>query len=367
MRIDPDATPRATDVRWSEPQAGGAPFVDMESGEGDALERLCRADPVFAQRYEGWEELGRGAGACVVRTYQRDLGQDVALKVALHLRPEERRRLASEAQSLMRCGHPCVVHVLGTFSRGVVSWLELEYVEGETLDAELGRLRELRARMPWRAGLEIAACLAEGLAAVHAAGVVHCDVKPSNVLLPRGGHPAAKLADFGIARSVDATIVIEEGVPGTPRYVSPEALQRGVRVGPAGDVYALALTLYQVFSGGLYPFALRDEPTLGEMLDCHAHRAPLPLRLLAPEVPDEVVDAIHQGLHKKPSRRPTAVEIGRVMRDVQARTRPAWASGWEAEQRLRRHDRLASWVKGLGWLALGLAAASGGWLLWSEL
>lgn len=327
-----------------------------EDAPRDLLRALCLADPVFAERYEGWEELGRGTFATVVRTHLRDAGVPVALKIFWRMAPAERRQLRAEAEALMSVAHPAVVRTFAVFARSEPAWFELELVEGTTLGAELRAMKASGERCPLERALEIGACLAEGLAAVHAAGFVHRDVKPDNVLLPRGGQPAAKLGDFGIARSVDATMLLGEEMPGSPKYMCPEAL-RGQGVGPAGDVYALALTLYQLFSGGRYPFALRRQASLAETLDCHRRKAPMPLRTLGLGLPDGVVDVIQHGLDKQPSHRPTATDVARVLRAAQA-GEPA-AGVWAP--RRRRLSLIAALAAGAV-LGGGLVSAAA-WLL----
>jgi len=326
-------------------------------GEGSALEALCTSDPVFAARYEGWSELGRGGWGYVVRTRLRGLGVAVAVKVLCHMGQDERRRLNAEAQALMSVVHPCVVRTFAVFERGPLAWIEMELVEGRTLEDEL-RARAARGES-WSLGeaLQIGACLAEGLAAVHAAGFVHRDVKPQNVLLPRAGRPAAKLTDFGIARSLDATQILNEPLSGSPLYVCPEALL-GRSVGVEGDVYGLALTLYQLFSGGIYPFALSRGATLGEALECHRRKAPLPLRALGLDLPEAVVDVVQFGLDKNPRHRPSAAEVGCVLRAVQGGDETAGTGG---PGRRRGRQRRLGWilVLGMGFVlgAAGVVAA----------
>lgn len=351
---DLEATPRLD-------PAGSAPPEVTGDRAGNALATLCRADALFRERYDGWEVLGRGSFSTVVRTQHRILDGPVALKILFRASPAERQWFVAEARALTRILHPYVVRVFAVFDRDPVAWFEMELVEGVTLDAELRRRTACRERWALEEALEIAACLSEGLAAVHKAGIVHHDVKPGNVLLPRLGQPAAKLADFGIARSVDATIVLSETVPGSPKYMCPEALVPAGRVGPEGDVYALSLTLYELFSGGLYPFALRDGATVAEALDCHRRKAPMALRVLGGGLPDEVVDVIHQGLSKRPRQRPTAAEIGRVMRAAQAGG-PIVASPRARSHRLRRLA-LPVLAVALAVIAVGVAGLALWWLL----
>jgi serine/threonine-protein kinase len=329
----------------------GAWTAAVPEPSSDPLRLLCEADGLFRQRYEGWHEVGRGTAAAVVRTHQRDAGLPVALKVVWRLSPGERRQMRTEAQALMSVQHPAVLRTYALFDRGTLAWLEMELVEGATLDEELRAARASGVRWPQERALEVGACLAEGLAAVHAAGFVHRDVKPGNVLVPREG-PAAKLADFGVARATDATVLISEGLAGSPRYASPEALE-GQPAGAASDVYALALTLYELFTGGLNPYGLGESATLAEVLHCHRSRAPLALRVLERDLPPEVADVVHAGLDKRPGRRPSAGAIASVLRGARGRA----GTGCGATEGRGR---------GVGWLAwllggfLGLLCVGGG-------
>jgi serine/threonine-protein kinase len=333
------------------------PQPDPEHIDVAALRTLCEADDLFRARYEGWDELGPATGSTVVvRTHQRDVGLPVALKVIWRLSTAERRRARAEAQALMRVQHPCVLRTYSLFDRGGLSWLEMELVEGPTLEQAL---RDGMGGPAWtlRRRLEVGACVAEGLGAVHAAGFVHRDVKPANVLLPRTG-PAAKLADFGVSRATDATLLLGEGLPGSPRFASPEAL-RGEPCGPAADVYALALTLYELFSGGLSPYGLGQSASLAEVLRCHRDRAPLPLRVLGLGLPDEVVDAIHAGLDKRPDRRPSAAAMASVLWAAQ---REAGGPSVPGARPARGWARVRAWA----WAWASRSRRSGGQARWPE-
>jgi serine/threonine-protein kinase len=199
----------------------------------------------------------------------------------------------------------------------------ISLVDGTTLADELRRRRGCGGAWPLDEALEIGACIAEGLAAVHTAGFVHRDIKPDNVMLPHDGKPAAKLTDFGVVRAVDATIRPCEDWAGSPRYMAPEALVPGVAIGPEADVYALCVTLYELLGGGRSPFGVDAHTHMAEEMFSHRRRAPIPLRVLGLGLPDAVVDVIHHGLAKKPHRRPSAAEIGRVLRRAQHGGAPA--------------------------------------------
>ncbi len=180
----------------SDGQPAGRAGTSAPQATADPLRRLCEADDLFRLRYEGWEELGHGtsATAAVVRTFQRDLAAFVALKIAWRLSAAERRQMRAEAQALTCVQHPAVLRTYAFFDRGALAWLEMELVDGTTLEDHLAQARLDAPHWTREHTLEIGACLAEGLAAVHAAGFLHRDVKPGNVLLPRDG-PAAKLAN----------------------------------------------------------------------------------------------------------------------------------------------------------------------------
>lgn len=196
------------------------------------------------------EELGRGGMGTVHRAHDARLGRDVAVKLlpdSLRDDGEACARLEREARVLARLAHPHVVGVLG-FHGGdaeVPPHLVMELVEGGSL---AGRL-PLPGADVVRLGIELASALAHA----HAAGVIHRDVKPANVLLDREGR--ARLSDFGISRlgaAQDAgwTLTAAGQAPGTPGYLAPEVL-RGEAPSAATDLYALGVLLYQASTGQL--------------------------------------------------------------------------------------------------------------------
>src|SRR5256714_7717486 len=183
----------------------------------------------------------------------------------------------------------------------------MELVNGPTLAQRLAR-----GGLPVRTALLVGAQVAAALAAAHARGLVHRDVKPGNVLLSPAG---AKVVDFGIA----AVAGDRGGLPasgivwGTPAYLAPERLA-GDDVVPASDVYGLGLILYRLLADAM-PWPMG---TVTQMLKAHRDEEPAPLPKL-PDVPDEVAAACRRCLAKRPEDRPTAAEVARVL---------ARASGW---------------------------------------
>ncbi len=196
--------------------------------------------------------LGRGGMGAVYRGTQLRLGRTVAIKViAPHLAGDAAYigRFTREARTLGRLVHVRVIachdvaQIAGP-SGALLHVMVLEFVDGWSLSA-LGRERHLRVREV----LEFHAQAAEGLAAAHALGIVHRDIKPDNLMVTR--EHAVKLADFGLARSHDAAPLTQTGsLLGSPAYMSPESC-RGEEPGPAADVYSLGCSLYQVLTGVL--------------------------------------------------------------------------------------------------------------------
>ena len=334
---------------------------DPESNDGlrgpdgvDWLRDACQADELFRSRYDGWELLARSAsGVIVVRTHLRDADLPVVVKMRWGGGEQERLAVRREGQALMRVRHACVVHGHTVFDRGELAWIEMECVHGIGLGEALRQRRASGVTGPFPGALEIGICVAEGLAAVHARGLVHRDVKPDNVLLSTGLGPRAKLADFGVARALDATTVLDERLPGSPHYAAPEGI-RGQPLSPASDVYGLGLTLYELLSGGLNPFGLRDDASLARILECQLNRFPAPLRVVAPGLPDHVVDVVHAALCKAPERRPSAAAVAAALRG------PSIAEPAPGRRVLFQAVLVAA---ALGVVAGGMAGATGAWLL----
>jgi hypothetical protein len=280
----------------------------------DALHHLCLADAVWAERYEGWTELGRGGSASVVRTFSRATGEDIALKVFHHLLPEDEQRFRQEVRSAQRLTSPHIVRTYGAFPRGRLAWIEMELVPGPDLRHELERRAQAGTPFETADGLAIGLALAQALVAAHDAGVVHRDVKPGNVLLPESRVPIAKLSDFGLSRIAGSTRVTATGLlAGTPQFVAPEIVA-GRPATAAADLYSLALTLYLVFSGNRSPYEIGPESSPAEWLRAHAEARPRPLRDRAPGAPADVASLLAQAMAKDPASRPTAAHFLRELR-----------------------------------------------------
>src|SRR5262245_45750130 len=210
-----------------------------------------RAGDVVGGRYELERLAGSGGMGTIFRARDRLTGRIVALKLMIKQSAEGAARFEREAVALSRIFHPAMV---GYVDHGVAPegrcWLAMEWIEGESL-AQRIRREELTVHE----AVTVVRRVAEGLGAAHAAGVVHRDVKPSNVLLADGQVDRAKVLDLGIARlEGDAERLTLTGVMiGTPGYAAPEQARDSSRVDARADVFSLGCLLFRCLTGKL-PF-----------------------------------------------------------------------------------------------------------------
>ncbi len=228
----------------------------------------------------------------------RSLGRPVALKVLLGSLARNRdqvRRFLREAKAAAPLVHPNIVRIYEAGVRDGVPYIAMEYVEGEPLDRFLARTGAL----DWHHALHIAQQVAQALDCAHAAGVVHRDVKPANILLD--AHGRVRLTDFGIARILDpqgSGFTTHECL-GTPEYMSPE-LCAGEKVGPPADLFSLGVTLFYMLSGRM-PFHGDSHVALVQSIT--NEEAPRLNRIMI-GVPDDVARLTAHLLEKDPTARP---------------------------------------------------------------
>jgi eukaryotic-like serine/threonine-protein kinase len=271
----------------------------------------------LAGRYRLDEVIGRGGMSTVYRGTDQALDRVVAVKVALDPLVEQSpiylARFTREAHAAAAIGHPGVVTVYDAGADGPTRFIVMELVPGRSL-ADV--LRDERPLDPDRAA-SIAAQVVDALSAAHAAGIIHRDIKPGNIMVTPDG--SVKVLDFGIARALDsATLTQTATVLGTSAYMSPEQAL-GQPVDARSDIYSLGCVLYEMLTGEP-PFTA---DVSAAVLHQHVRVEPTPARERNPAIPPALGDLVMQMLAKSPSDRPqTAAEVrdrlGRIPDEVQS-------------------------------------------------
>jgi hypothetical protein len=287
-----------------------SPATPTPTSGGGGIAGAVSNGQVFGERYRVDSLLGRGGMGQVFRVTDLTSGRPLALKV---LRPAEGddgdrvRRFQREIQVLTRIHHPAVLHILDWGESVAGLFLVTELVDGEDLKVAIRR----RGPFPLAEAAALGATLAEALAAAHAQGVVHRDVKPNNVMIARDG--SIRLLDFGLARGAGidlATLTRTGTILGTPGYMSPEQFDAH-GVDERSDVYSLGVVLFEVLTGRL-PFVGRTP--IAVALAHKTEPPPLP-RALRQAIPAWLERAVLRCLEKDPARRfATAAELAVELR-----------------------------------------------------
>ncbi len=263
---------------------------------------------LFAGRYELQSLLGKGAMGTVYRARDTLVGDVVALKtldLGQGAGPDALERFRREVRLARRISHPHVARMHDLGEDAGRSYLTMELIEGSDLKGLLDRERPLT---PARAA-RIALAVCEGLAAAHAAGVVHRDLKPGNVLVETSGRVV--LTDFGIARAlVDTATAHTQGLVGTPMYMAPEQVSGG-SADARTDLYAVGLMLYEMLTG--------ERPFQGDSVLAVAmarlRQPPPDPRLRVPGLPDALAELVLHCTAREPEERPAnAVVVAQALR-----------------------------------------------------
>jgi serine/threonine protein kinase len=295
--------------------AGSASGTAAESSENGATGGLrvqaeARLGQVVAGRWRLEQVLGVGGMACVYLAVHRN-GRRAALKVlhpAVALHAAARRRFLSEGYAANKLEHPGAVLVLDDGEDGELVFLVMELLVGRTLAQRLEEDGPFSAP----AVVRIADALLDVLAAAHERGVIHRDVKPSNVFELEDG--SVKLLDFGVARVRDAetTTVTDSGVTlGTPAFMAPEqAAGRSDEVDALTDIWAVGATLFQLLTGRL----VHEAPTTNAAIVAAATTHAVPVRELRPDVPLALARVVDRALaFEKDARYPNARAMQRAL------------------------------------------------------
>jgi serine/threonine-protein kinase len=264
-------------------------------------------------RYQLLGRLGVGGMANVFRARDLNLQREVAVKI---LRedftddPAFRVNFLNEARAAANLTHPSIVTIYDFGHEGSRYYIVMELVDGTDLKSYIRR--KMILPIPEAINLMIQICAGVGYA--HRAGLVHCDLKPQNILI--SPDRVAKITDFGIARALTYVNPEEHTsiVWGSPQYFSPEQA-RGEMPTPSSDVYSLGVVLYEMVTGRL-PFEAADSSLLAEQ---HIAAMPPPPRSLNPVIPASLEQVLLKVLAKEPSARyRTADQFGRVLESVGA-------------------------------------------------
>jgi eukaryotic-like serine/threonine-protein kinase len=327
-RLPADGTP-AGDAAGVTPaatlSANASPATNPKSNPGAPGE-----NPKLLGDFELIREVGRGGMGIVYEARQVSLGRRVAVKVlpaASLLDERQLQRFQNEARAAAQLNHPHIVDVICIGCDNGVHYFAMRFVEGQTL-AEMSVVRGPSSVATDHGPrttdkIEWIAQAAEALEYAHNSGVVHRDVKPSNLLVD--GEGKLWVTDFGVARfGDDAGLTLTGDLLGTLRYMSPEqALGRLSAIGPRSDVYSLGATLYELLASR----PVFDGEDRGELLRQVAFERPAALRTLDPRLPRDLETIAHKALEKSPEDRyasagEMAADLRRFLRGEPIRAKP---------------------------------------------
>jgi serine/threonine-protein kinase len=258
--------------------------------------------------YELLRPIGRGATGVVYEAVHRSLGRRAALKV-LSVPPADAAHAERMAVRFLREGriaaqvrHPHIVDVFDFGMHGEVPYLVMELVEGETL----ARLLQRETKLALARAIEILLPILSAVAELHAAGIVHRDIKPGNILLAGRRERWPKLSDFGVSRLDDGSpSITRSGVTlGTPEYMAPERMRAAGAATERSDQYALGATLYEVTSG-IKPFGAE---TAHDLLQAIARGDLVPPSAREPSLPKAFDEVLLRAMNREPGGRFSSVD-----------------------------------------------------------
>lgn len=283
------------------------------------------ADPLLQTRVGNvrlLRKLGAGAMGMVYQGWHETFAREVAVKFLTATAGNSRERFLREGRAAARIDHEGVIRILDAGEVQGRAYLVLEFVNGRSLGEILDQqeVKDLEQPPSDRPSgslpdhgvvAQLGAQIARGLAAIHAAGIVHRDIKPDNVMISHDGK--AKIADLGLAKHLDdheALRLTGTGmVVGTPLYVSPEGIRDPKTISGASDIYSLGASLYHLL-GGRPPF---EGKTAFDVMRGHLEEKPRPLRELRPNLPSGLARLVEQCLAKQPERRPLPTALAEAL------------------------------------------------------
>ena len=262
-------------------------------------------------RYRPLRPLGSGGSGSVWLARDEASGLDVALKIV----PREGKpaaRAEREAAAAARLRHPNCLRAFALAHDDRHVYIAYEFVPGQTM-----RQRMRAGTLDDREAVEAAAQVLDGLAHAHRHGIVHRDVKPSNVLIEDGDDIHARLSDFGLAQFEEAETLTAQGdVPGTLAYISPERLH-GRPATAAADIWAVGVLLWEALAGR-HPFLTGSPVEMAKKIEAGAP----PLKAPRPDLPDAMGKLVGRALAQEPGRRPSAERLASDLRRALERPKP---------------------------------------------
>ncbi|WP_408954394.1 Stk1 family PASTA domain-containing Ser/Thr kinase [Natroniella sp. ANB-PHB2] len=265
---------------------------------------------VLNNRYELIEKIGTGGMAIVYLAQDELLGREVAVKV---LQPQFTddiaavKRFRHEAQAVASFSHQNIVNIYDIAKDGDFQYIIMEHIEGDNLKEKLKRAGKLEVAE----AVKIVQEVCQALITAHRNNIVHCDIKPHNILLTSAGK--VKVTDFGIAQAITAaTMVHTESIVGSAHYLSPEQA-KGSKITMRSDIYSLGIVLYELVTGEL-PF--KGDTSVSVALK-HIEQEVTPPQELNPDLPPQLVNIILKSIAKDPAERyNSAVEMLKDLREV---------------------------------------------------
>ena len=268
------------------------------------------AQRILGERYVTEEKLGSGGMAEVYTAHDNLLDRQVAVKI-LHEAYKEAsefiERFHREAKAAAKLSHPNIVSIYDVGVDNDDHYIVMEYVPGNTLKDKIRDEGALKIPDV----IKIAKDIASGLAHAHLNNLVHCDIKPHNILMTADGH--AKIADFGIARAVtESTMTYSGSVIGSVHYFSPEQAQGGT-ITPKSDVYSLGVVMYEMLTNRL-PFTGDNAVAIAMK---HIEEEPTPPSVFRSQIPPMLETITLRAMSKNPEMRPTAQEMIQVLASLE--------------------------------------------------
>jgi serine/threonine-protein kinase len=315
-------SPLALDEATSCPHCGG----DLKRSTDPYLGRT------IAARYRLIKRLGAGGMSSVYLARHVIIERLSAIKILrqeLGMNPAHRERFLREARAVNRINHDNIVEITDYGESDSVTYLVMEYVQGETLLSHLQR-----GAFPWARAARVTLQIAGALARAHQAGVIHRDLKPENVLLlDKEGKDFVKLTDFGIAKIEGApALTFNEQLFGTPGYISPEYVESG-KLSPASDLYSLGVVFYEMLTAKL-PYDARGQ---ADLMFMPLSKPPIPPGQRVAGIPPEIEALVLRMLARLPEDRPPDAYavcdvLSETLRGLGGRSSHPPASGVHAER-----------------------------------